>query len=187
MSLAHAIMGVLAIRPMTGYDLKTRWFDQALRYFWAADQAQIYRTLDKITDEGWATAHIEPGVDRPNRKVYALTDAGRAELAHWLATPQSAPTNRDPLLVQLFFGMETPDETLVHLLEEHVAPHRERLATYQRILAGGPQSDVITPRQWRLIALTLAQGIRREQAYLDWLAETIAALRDGAAAREDSS
>ena len=38
-SLPHAILGLLAREPMTGYDLKTRWFDRSLRYFWPADQA----------------------------------------------------------------------------------------------------------------------------------------------------
>jgi PadR family transcriptional regulator, regulatory protein AphA len=179
MSLAHAIMGVLSLQPVTGYDLKTRWFDRALRYFWAADQAQIYRTLDKMTEAGWAVSHIEPGTDRPNRKVYELTDAGHAELNRWLATPQPQPTNRDPLLVQLFFGARLPDETLIRLLEEQVPPHQERLALYRGILTEGSRSDIISPRQWRLIELTLAQGIRLEQAYLDWIADAIATLHAG--------
>lgn len=179
MSLAHAILGVLSLNPVTGYDLKTRWFDQALRYFWAADQAQIYRTLDKMTEAGWAVSHIEPGTDRPNRKVYELTDTGRAELRHWLATPQPQPTNRDPLLVQLFFGAALPDEALIALLAAQIPPHQERLALYRGILSEGVQSAVISPRQWQLIALTLRQGILHEQAYLSWLEESLITLRVG--------
>ena len=48
MSLGHAILGFLSRRPMTGYELKTRCFDQVASHFWTADQAQIYRTLDAI-------------------------------------------------------------------------------------------------------------------------------------------
>jgi PadR family transcriptional regulator, regulatory protein AphA len=168
-SLAHAILGLLAREPMTGYDLKTRWFDRALRYFWPADQAQIYRTLDRLEAQGWATVRVEPGHDRPNRKVYSPTAAGRAELVRWLAAPQPLPTVRDPLLVQLFCGAAVPDETLTRLLAQQAEAHRQRLAEYERLLASF-QPDWGTPRQLRLWRLTLENGIRRERAYLDWLA-----------------
>ena len=47
MSLGHAILGFLNREPMTGYDLKTRCFDDDAAHFWTADQAQVYRTLDR--------------------------------------------------------------------------------------------------------------------------------------------
>src|SRR5258705_13680872 len=55
MSLAHAILGMLQTRPMTGYDLKVECFDNSIAHFWQADQAQIYRTLDKLAEDGLVT------------------------------------------------------------------------------------------------------------------------------------
>jgi len=77
MSLGHAVMGLLWVRAMTGYDLKTRWFDRSMRYFWPTDQAQIYRTLDILAGRGWVSYEIEPAEDRPNRKVYTLPRPAR--------------------------------------------------------------------------------------------------------------
>ncbi len=172
MSLTHAVMGLLRVRPMTGYDLKTAWFDRSMRYFWPADQAQIYRTLDGLTIKGWASFHIEPGADRPNRKVFTLTGDGEVELLRWLAEPQPLPTVRDPLLVQLFCGDALRDADLIALLRDQRSRHEERRRQYDEV------ADVIerapaTDRQRRLWHLTLANGQGREDAYLAWLDEAI--------------
>ena len=50
MSLDHAILGFLALEPMSGYDLK-RVFDQSVQHFWPATQSQIYRSLGKMADQ----------------------------------------------------------------------------------------------------------------------------------------
>ena len=47
MELKHAILGLLSIQPMSGYDLN-RAFSNTVAHFWYADQSQIYRTLDKL-------------------------------------------------------------------------------------------------------------------------------------------
>jgi DNA-binding PadR family transcriptional regulator len=73
MSLAHVILGLLQQQERTGYDLKTECFDDCISHLWPADQAQIYRTLDKLESQGWITCTVEIQHDRPNRKVYRIT------------------------------------------------------------------------------------------------------------------
>ena len=70
MSLKHAILGFLSYQPFSGYDLK-KAFDRSVRHFWPANQSQIYRTLARITDQGWAEVEIIQQTDRPDRKEYA--------------------------------------------------------------------------------------------------------------------
>ena len=177
MSLPHAILGLLQSEPMTGYDLKTREFDQSIAHFWPADQAQIYRTLDKMTEEGWVESHVEIQQDRPNRKVYSLTDAGRAELQRWLATPQALPVYREPFLIQIFFAKDLPNEKIIRLLQEQLEGHQARLAHYRQIPL--PTLDELKDnRDLTLQRLTLELGIRIEQAYIDWLEMSLAVVRD---------
>ena len=76
MSLEHAILGFLNSRPMTGYELK-KIFDTSVRHFWPADQSQIYRTLSRLSERGWAEMEIIKQSERPDRKVYRLTPRGR--------------------------------------------------------------------------------------------------------------
>lgn len=176
MSLPHAILGLLNYEAMTGYDLKRRWFDQSMRYFWPADQAQIYRTLDSLVSQGWATFTVEPGGDRPNRKVYSLTDAGREELTRWLTTPAPLPVVRDPLMVQLFSAENLPDADISHLLHARRADHADRLAAYQHVAAWLPQ--IASGKRLKLWRTVVGTGIAEETAAIAWLDQKIADFSD---------
>lgn len=176
MSLPHAILGFLRERPLTGYELKTRRFDVSMANFWPADQAQIYRTLDRLEERGWAASALEIQRERPNRKVYRITEAGRAELARWLAAPQPLPVHREPFLVQLYFAAALPDATILALLEGQVAAHEAQFRAYAEVPLpppDGPGAD----RALTLARLTLALGLRSERMYLDWLRDAIAHAR----------
>ncbi len=176
MSLSHAILGLLQWRPMTGYELKTDYFDGSIAHFWPADQAQIYRTLDKMTEQGWVESQIEYQEDRPNRKIYTLTDAGRTELARWLTTFQPLPVNREPFLIQLFFANQLSNETIIDLLDAQLKAHQELLAHYEAIpLARLDDPDI--NREQALQRLTLELGLRIEQTYIDWIKASIEVVR----------
>ena len=172
MSLAHAILGLLQQEERTGYDLKTSCFNRCIAHLWPADQAQIYRTLDKLVEQGWITCSIEIQHDRPNRKVYSVTEAGIAELTQWLQCSKSLPTIREPLLVQLYFAAQLPNEAIIQLLEQQLVAHREKLAEYQTIDL--PRlDDHSASREQIMQRLVLELVIRREQTYMDWLKDAI--------------
>ena len=177
MSLPHAILGLLQDEPMTGYDLKKRRFDQSIAHFWPADQAQIYRTLDKMVDDGWVENQFELQEDRPNRKVYRITDAGRAEFHRWVMTPLSLPTNRQPFLIQVFFARDLPNEKIIKLMEQQLEFHQARLAHYKQI-AIVPLGDPSLTRDQTLRRLTLESGIKVEEARIGWLQEAIEVVRN---------
>jgi len=172
MSLAHTILGLLQQHEMTGYDLKTSCFDQTLAHLWAADQAQIYRTLDKLEQQGWITCTVEIQHDRPNRKIYSITEAGQAELDRWLQTPQPLLTIRDPLLVQVYFAAQLPNPALLSLLRHQLTAHLKKLAACQAIDLP-PLKDAATNRNQMMQRLAHDLAIQREQAYIDWLKQTI--------------
>jgi len=168
MSLAHAILGLLQQEERTGYDLKTSCFDRCIAHLWSADQAQIYRTLDKLVEQGWITCRVEIQHDHPNRKVYSVTEAGKAELTRWLQSPQTLATVRDPLLIQLYFAAELPNEAIIHLLEQQLAARREKLAQCENIELP-TLKDKSASRDQVMQRLVLELAIRREQTYIDWL------------------
>jgi DNA-binding PadR family transcriptional regulator len=172
MSLAHAILGLLQQQERTGYDLKTSCFDQSIAHLWPADQAQIYRSLDKLVEQGWVTCTIEIQHDRPNRKIYSVTEAGKDELIRWLQSPQPLPTVREPLLVQLFFAAQLSNEAIIQLLEQQLAARREKLAECENIEF--PQlGDQSASREQIMQRLGLELVSRREQTYIDWLKTAI--------------
>src|SRR5512139_3056599 len=116
MSLEFAILGFLNYHPYTGYDLK-KIFDTSIRHFWPADQSQIYRTLARLTEQGFAEMEKVPQEDRPDRKVYHITDAGRAELFNWVAAPPPLDEPRSAALIQVFFAGQLSDDQILEKFE----------------------------------------------------------------------
>lgn len=54
--------------------------------FFRVDASTLYRTLRTMEKDGLLTSDWEPGPTGPARRVYSLTDAGRAWLDAWSAT-----------------------------------------------------------------------------------------------------
>lgn len=168
MSLKYAILGILNVMPMTGYDLKHQAFDATVRHFWPADQSQIYRTLNQLAEDALVTVTVEPQNERPDRKVYAITPAGQAALTDWLKSDQAVPTLRDPLLVQLFFGQELPRADLLRVVAQQLAVHQTQLAVFSQIPI--PPAESRPDDRWLALQhLTLDFGVALEQAYVTWL------------------
>lgn len=176
MSLPHAILGFLRVMPMTGYDLKTQAFDRTVVHFWSAVQQQIYRELDKMDTQGWVTCEVEMQMDRPPRKVYHITDAGRQEFAAWLKQPLPLMQHREAFLIQLFFAAQLCNEDIIALLENQRAGHQARLAALERIVIP-PMDDPTQRRRQALTGLTLDLGLRMEHMYIDWLTDALAIVR----------
>ncbi|MBW4612286.1 MAG: PadR family transcriptional regulator [Desmonostoc vinosum HA7617-LM4] len=172
MSLVHAILGLLQQEEMTGYDLKISCFDQCIAHLWPADQAQIYRTLDKLVEQGCVTCSVEIQRDRPNRKVYSITETGKAELMLWLQQPQPLPTVREPLLIQLFFAAQLPNQAIIQLLEQQLAARHEKLTKCEKIDLPA-LDDRCASREQIMQRLVLDLVTRREQTYIDWLKTAI--------------
>jgi PadR family transcriptional regulator AphA len=180
MSLDHAILGFLNYHPSTGYDLK-RIFDSSVRHFWAADQGQIYRTLARLTDKGWAEMERVEQDDRPDRKVYQITETGRAELVRWLCAPPPYRDARSAVLVQVFFMGQLPDEEILARFEEHAELLRGILSRYGDIPEQLEpfQQDIDSPRERFFWLLTLENGIASMHANLAWVESVIERIKKG--------
>ena len=175
MSLKHAILGFLTLHPMSGYELKTQYFDGSVAHFWSADQAQIYRTLDKLEQDGLVESEVVVQTIRPNRKPYTITDAGREALAAWLVESRDIGVLRMPFLVQLYFGRNIPRDQLLTVLQDQLRQHQEQLAAYRAIELPA-SDDPIMLEQLQFGGFTLDFGLRFEQMQIDWLEATIAVL-----------
>jgi DNA-binding PadR family transcriptional regulator len=180
MSLDFAILGFLNYHPYTGYDLK-KVFDTSVRHFWPADQSQIYRTLARLTKQGFVEVEKVPQEDRPDRKVYHITEAGRAELLKWLAGPPPLDEPRSAPLIQVFFAGQLSDEEVLAKFESVAAVMREILARYDQVpdQIGPYEQEIPSPREHFFWLLTLDNGIRSMRANLEWAENVIAQIKAG--------
>jgi PadR family transcriptional regulator, regulatory protein AphA len=177
-SLRYALLAALHEAPATGYDLTQR-FRGRLAHVWSASHQQVYRELGKLHEEGKLAMTEVPQTDKPDRKLYQVTEAGEEDLRQWLATPQPSPATRDPLLVKLFAGNLLDREAMLAEVAQRRAETREQLGTFRAIEREYFADLKTVPMHFRLQHLALRRGITAMQASLGWLDELETALREG--------
>jgi PadR family transcriptional regulator, regulatory protein AphA len=99
---SFAILGLLAIRPWSSYEL-TRQMDRSLGRIWPRAQSKLYEEPKKLVHHGLAEASAErAGLRR--RTVYTITPAGRQALAQWLEIPGAGPVLEFEQLLKVWFS-----------------------------------------------------------------------------------
>ena len=175
MPLKHALLGFLNYQPLTGYDLKQH-FDRSIYYFWNAKLSQIYPTLTRMKDDGWLTMEVDYQEDKPNRKVYQITESGREEFQRWQQEPPVMSPIREPFLIKVFFGGRLKKEEMLEQLHRQLALHQEQLVTYQETAGKAIQENVEATgltRDGVFWGLTLEMGVKYEQGWIEWCQEAI--------------
>lgn len=180
-ALPHAILVSLCEQAGSGYQLAHR-FDRSIGYFWTATHQQIYRTLRTMDGDGWVQATAVAQQGRPDKKVYTVTDAGRAELARWIAEPLTgrgsavSDTRTRDVAVKLR-GATYGDVTA---LRTQIATLRDERAALLDTYRGFEKRQFPDPSVLQGAALhqylVLRGGIRAEESAIDWLDEVITAL-----------
>lgn len=117
MSLKHGLLGILNYLPRTGYDLD-KSFKDSLSFFWQANTSQIYRELNIMEKEGWLESEWIIQHEKPNKRLYSITEEGRKELREWLSLSthdiDSALSVKSSFMMRLFFSGELEvDKALV--------------------------------------------------------------------------
>lgn len=108
---SYAVLGMLAVRPWTGYEL-TQQLRRSLDYCWPKAASVLYDEQRRLVREGLATATPEAAGGR-NRTRYAITDEGREVLRAWLATPPDDPKLELEVMLRLLYADHgEPDDLL---------------------------------------------------------------------------
>lgn len=180
MSLEYAILGFLEQRPYTGYDLK-KIFDTSVKHFWPADQSQIYRTLSRLTENGWARMEKIEQENRPAKKEYSITPKGRQALKQWLVTPLPFGENRSAAMIQVFFAGQLTDAQVLEMFERVAHYLRAGKAVYDLIPQEMEhyQEYIQSPRDFYFWMLTLEIGKITAQANLSWVESMIQRIKTG--------
>jgi PadR family transcriptional regulator, regulatory protein AphA len=180
MSLPHALLGLLNYRPATGYELK-KTFTQSIHFFWNATLPQIYRTLKQMEKQDWLTVSIEHQDGKPSRKVYQVTDQGRAEFQRWLMETPEIPETRNAMLIKIFFGKRMDSNQFANQLRQWREYHSNLLRRYEEEIVPlvnhyatktGASKDV---PYW---TLTLEFGRRQAKMVVDWCDAALGQMMD---------
>jgi DNA-binding PadR family transcriptional regulator len=133
-TLEYKLLGLLARQPMSGYDLASH-LKQRFVPFGPVSHTQIYPTLASLEQQGLVRYHIvEQHAVRPNKKVYELTEEGRAALRQWVESPTPLVFLYDEFCLKAYSLWLADPERMRERFREQVQLHQEQLEHYERAL-----------------------------------------------------
>ena len=134
-STSYLVLGLIGLRgPSTPYELKRAVERSGLAEFWPFPHSQLYEEPARLAAAGLLVEQREE--DGRRRRIYDLTDDGRAALAAWTREPDVGFQLRDTGSLKMFFselGATTADVAATARLQEEF--HRERLTRFEAMLA----------------------------------------------------
>lgn len=172
----YAVMGLLAVSPMSGYDIKKK-IERSTSNFWNESYGQIYPILKKLLAQGLATQAVEEQLGKPDRHVYKLTDKGQQELQSWLVEPAEPQVERIEILLKLFFGQQVAVADKIRHVEQFRERQQQLLQKYQAIeqeMLGKETDDPNFP-YW---LITASYKLHVTKALINWCDETLAKFQD---------
>jgi DNA-binding PadR family transcriptional regulator len=170
----YAILGMLSIEPMSGYDIKKE-VEKSISNFWTESYGQIYPVLRNLIAEKLVTKSIESEAGKPDRHVYSLTAKGRKELRQWLLKGFAPKIQRDEFLLKLFFGEESSPKANIAHVEQFKELQRGLLQKYRAVEKEivREYGDNSNAPYW---LMTVRYGQHVSRALLQWSDKTLAEL-----------
>jgi PadR family transcriptional regulator, regulatory protein AphA len=157
---SHAILGLLSIAPMSGYDL-FQAVERSVGQFWPISKSQVYSELARLEPAGLIEG-IDVRQERlPDKRVFRLTEAGDEALDSWLENGEIEETQfRVAFLLKTLFGHRRQPGGTAQLLKAVRDEAATRAGQYQEFLdLLGPVPDSAYARVTVLFGLRMAEAI----------------------------
>lgn len=160
---SYAILGVLSFRDeMSGYDVRKYAENSIAWFYWSPAPSQIYAELRRLRDRGLVEERDAPDADARGKRLYRLTDAGRAALHEWIDSPADPMVVKHGPMLRVWAGHNATDDELTSVLDEWEAAVEERLAHLRRMRDNAELNEV-----WRYPAVVARWGVRQYEAELE--------------------
>jgi DNA-binding PadR family transcriptional regulator len=163
---SYAILGLLAIRPWTTYEL-ARQMDRSLGRLWPRAQSKIYEEPKKLAARGLVKA-TEEKVGRRPRTVYSITAKGRRALRDWLAQPARGPQLEHEQLLKIFFAEHGTRADVIQHVDEMRRWARAQHAEHELVGGGYLSGAGQFPERAPQLLLTGGFLIKFSEMVLDW-------------------
>jgi PadR family transcriptional regulator, regulatory protein AphA len=153
---AKVILGMLAGRPRSGYEIK-QLVESSARFFWTASYGQIYPELKKLEKTGLITGD-DTSTGARQRTTFKLTAEGKRAAREWIGSPPEVLEIRDEGLLKLFFAGSIDSKRAAEIARERAAISREKAAQLSAIAehvdaAGQPEGPEANPDPGSLTVL----------------------------------
>lgn len=169
MSIRYGLLALLHRQPMYGYQLRGE-FELTTGGTWPLNVGQVYTTLGRLERDGCVCANGDGATAADDssgedlQKTYAITDAGRAELALWFSTPVSrARRPRDELAIKLAMALVSPGVDVAGVVQSQRTDTLRALQDYTRLKTKAEDGEL----SWLLVLDSLIFAAEAEVRWLD--------------------
>ena len=169
MSLKYVLLGLLRHSTRYGYELKHE-AEQLLGGGAELNPGQLYPLLRKLAEQRLIVGkHVEQE-DRPDKRVFTITEAGEQELQAWLDEPVNLQVGRSALFLHFLVQALVRPEACTDDLRQQ----RHRLLEYLGHLvadrAKHEQSDDLATRALHEAAILHTEA---DLKWIEWLVDLI--------------
>jgi PadR family transcriptional regulator, regulatory protein AphA len=172
---SHAILGLLSIAPMSGYDL-FQAVERSIGRFWPVSKSQVYLELPRLEQAGLIQGTEVHQENLPDKRVFRLTEAGDEALDAWLENGViEGPQFRVPFLLKTLFGhRRQPADTagLLQAVQDEAVVQARQYQDFLNLLEPVPDSAYAQ--------MTVLFALRVAEAVASWTQEAQALLPERA-------
>jgi len=166
---SYAILGLLSIAPMSGYDIHVA-VDGSIRHFWPISKTQVYTEVSRLEEAGLVAGRDVSQEGLPDKRVFSLTVEGEQELDRWIDEGKlPAPQFRLPFLLKVLFGHRREPGRTADLLGDIHDGARAAAADYEQFLTA---LETVPDAVYSALAIRLGQHL--SAAIAEWAKEASA-------------
>ena len=162
MSLRYALIAILRVGAMSGYELQKE-FSQSVGHVWHAPDSQIYPELRKMEAQDLIEGEEQTRGERGTRRVYHVTDAGNEAYLQWMQSPLEYQRVRDPAHLRAAYLENTTPDAARGFLRRHISAWESELEVWEGELTH--IEHVSNPMLSRRLAVTPDEDRERTIAY----------------------
>jgi DNA-binding PadR family transcriptional regulator len=130
MSLRYALIAILRVGALSGYDLQKQ-FSQSVGHVWHAPDSQIYPELRKMESEGLIEGEDQARGEKGTRRVYHVTPAGDEAYLQWMRSPLDYQRVRDPAHLRAAYLENTTPNVARAFLHRHISAWESELQQWE--------------------------------------------------------
>lgn len=142
MSVGFALLGLLESRPRYGYELK-REYDERFARSRPLKFGQVYATLARLLRDGRIDIEAVEAGAGPERKLYAITRSGVADLERWLAEPEPPEPHLQSVLFSKVVLSLLSGRSAADVLDAQRSAHLVSMRELTRRKASGDLADAL--------------------------------------------
>ncbi|MEV7996822.1 PadR family transcriptional regulator [Streptomyces sp. NPDC086077] len=156
------LLALLARGPAHGYELKQDLEQLLGAAYPQPNIGQIYVTLGRMEKSGLIEGEEIEQSNRPNKKIYHLTDAGREALHAWYEETADEPRVRDEFFMKLALAPQTGLADQIALINKQRRQYLNTMRSLSKLAATENRDN-------RVAQLLIEGAMLHLQADLDWL------------------